>query len=243
MGCTSKEEYILWQLFQWFWSNWELRKCRQEDVESFGAQWDERAQSMSPPVLLIFILCSVYTLWTGSYEKPDITFVDCECDSNICLPWLDASCRNYWECFSLHLPFGNSMNKKKTSKAWNTCVTSSVPWNIHINWFWKWSPLFLLSFEDAAMEWSPRILRACEVLISCLAILSYQGKKSLSDSKNKSKQQNCWMSKSIILPASPWPHFKRPKQIKCFGPILVMCISSKPHCAFMTLFSVFQNEI
>lgn len=177
MWCTSKEEHILWQLFQWFWSNQELRKCRQEDVESFGAQWDERAQSVSPPVLLIFILCSVYRLWTGSYEKPDITFVNCEYDTNICLPWLDASGRNYGECFSLHLPFGNSMNKKKTSKAWNTCVTSSVPWNSHINWFWKWSPLFLLSFEDVEMEWSPRILMAREVLISCLAILSYQGKK------------------------------------------------------------------
>lgn len=198
---------------------------------------------MSPPVLLIFILCSVHTLWTGSYEKPDITFVDCECDTNICLPWLDASGRNYWECFSLHLPFGNSMNKKKTSKAWNTCVTSSVPWNSHINWFWKWSLLFLLSFEDAEMEWSPRILMAHDVLISCLAILSYQGKKYLSDSKIKSKQQNYWMSRSIILPSSPWPHFKRPNQIKCFGTILVLYISSKPHCAFMTLFSVFQNEI
>lgn len=43
------------------------------------------------------------------------------------------------------------------------------------------------------LKWSGslRILMAHEVLISCLAILSDQGKKYLSDSKIKSKQQNC----------------------------------------------------
>lgn len=134
---------------------------------------------MSPPVLLIFILWSVYALWKSSYEKPDITLVSCECGTNICL-----GLKHLVEIIgnALSTPFWKQNGQKENFKGMkhlcNLFYAIKQPYKNSENQV-LCSPL---PFEGK--EWSYKFLMACEGLISFISG-EISGKVILSASKNK----------------------------------------------------------